>query len=87
MADWTDTTPETRRTQSATKRALIQRTEAQLTPILADLITEIREPRTSEDQLLWMAINIVESAMDNLQQRARASRLEVAGPPPKPPAP
>ena len=70
MADWTDTTPETLQIRAATQRALIERTEAQLTPILAGIIAEVRAPQISEATLLWIAINIVESAMSNLQQRA-----------------
>ena len=87
MSDWTDTTPETLKIRADTKRALIARTEAQLTPILAGIVTEVREPGISEGQLLWMAINIVEAAMTNIQQRARAGRLEVPGQPPEQPAP
>ena len=87
MADWMDTPPEPLQIRAETRRALIARTEAQLTPILAGIITELREPSMSEGELLWMAINIVESAMTNLQQRARAGLLEVPGQLPEQPAP
>ena len=63
MADWTDTTPERLQIHAATQRALIKRTEAQLTAILAGIIAEVRAPQISEATLLWIAINIVESAV------------------------
>ena len=70
MADWTDTTPEALHTRAERERALTARAEARLTPILDDIMRQLQEHGLSEAQLLWWAINIVEAAMRNIQQRA-----------------
>ena len=80
MANWTDTTPEAQHTRAERERALTDRAEAQLTPILDDIMRELREAGLSEAQLLWWAINIVEAAMNNIQQRARGDSPQPAQP-------
>ena len=79
-ADWTDTTPEAQHTRTERERALTERTEAQLTPILDALMTDLRQAGLSEAQLLWWAINIVESAMGTIQERARGGSRPSAQP-------
>ena len=71
MAESSDNRAATRAAQADLEVALRAQVEAQMTPILAEVMAALRAFGLPEGQLLWRAIGIVEAAMATIQRRAR----------------
>ena len=73
MAESTDQRTARRAAQADLEVALRTHVEAQMTPILAEVMAALRASGLPEGQLLWRAIGIIEAAMDTIQRRAHAA--------------
>ena len=73
MAESSDRRAATRASQATLDAVLRDQVEAQITPILAEVMAALRAGGLPEGQLLWRAIGIVEAAMGTIQRRRRVA--------------